>query len=327
MRELSKTYSLRDSIISYLHPLTEMRAALIPAYNEESRIAPVIVKAKKHVDLVIVCDDGSTDLTGEVAASLGARVIRHERNMGYGAALLTLFKEALEMNVSVAVTLDADGQHDADFIPTLIKPIEEGSADLVIGSRFVSGGRAHGISPLRKIALKVLNALGRRATGSGVVDTQSGMRAYSRRALEVAQRAVERGMGVSLGILREVSDSGLRVAEVPIVVSYAGSKPSKNPIAHFSELLATVLRIVLEERPLVYLGMPGAALLVVSMYFGLLTASLYLSTKYFSLPMAFISLSSLLLGILLIMASFQLYSIARIRTEIRKIHPRAQERK
>lgn len=296
-----------------------MRAALIPAYNEEAKIAPVILKARRHVDLVIVCDDGSTDLTGEVARSLGAYVIRHERNMGYGAALLTLFKKALEMNVSIAVTLDADGQHDPDLIPALMRPIEEGHADLVIGSRFVSGGSAPGISPFRKAALRVLNALGRRATGLGIRDTQSGMRAYSRRALEAAQGAVERGMGVSLGILREVRSSGLRVVEVPIVVRYDDSEPSKNPVAHFSELMATILRIVLEERPLIYLGIPGASLMIVSMYFGLLTASLYLSTRYFSLPMAFISLASLLLGILLIIASFQLYSIARIRAEIRKL--------
>lgn len=296
-----------------------MRAALIPAYNEESRIAPVILKAKRHVDLIIVCDDGSTDLTGEVARSLGAHVVRHERNMGYGAALLTLFKEALGMNVSIAVTLDADGQHDPDFIPALIKPIEEGSADFVIGSRFVSGGEALGISPMRKLALKLLNVLGRRAIGLRIADTQSGMRAYSRRALEVAQGAIERGMGVSLGILREVSEAGLRVAEVPIEVSYSGSKPSKNPAAHFSELVATILRIVLEERPLAYLGMPGVILIAVSMHFGLLAANLYLSTRYFSLPMAFISLASLLLGIILIIASFQLYSISRIRAEVRKL--------
>ncbi|MCS7102728.1 MAG: glycosyltransferase family 2 protein [Candidatus Korarchaeum sp.] len=296
-----------------------MKAALIPAYNEESRIAPVILKARRHVDLVIVCDDGSTDLTSEVARSLGAYVIKHERNMGYGAALLTLFKEALEVNVSIAVTLDADGQHDPDLIPALIKPIEEGIADLVIGSRFVSGGRTPGISPFRKLALRLLNILGRRATGLKVADTQSGMRAYSRRALEVAQGAVERGMGVSLGILKEASSSGLRVIEVPAVVSYVNSKSSKNPVTHFSELIATILRIVLEERPLAYLGVPGAILLAVSIHFGLWAANLYLSTNYFSLPMVFISLTSLLLGILLIVASFQLYSIARIRAEIRKL--------
>jgi glycosyltransferase involved in cell wall biosynthesis len=296
-----------------------MKAALIPAYNEEARIAPVIVKARRHVDLVIVCDDGSDDLTGEIARSLGAEVVRHERNMGYGAALLTLFKKALEMNVSLAVTIDADGQHDPDLIPALFKPIEEGRADFVIGSRFMEGSSTPGISPFRKLALKILNFLGRRATELRVSDTQSGMRAYSRRALEIAAGAIERGMGVSLGILRELSSHGLRVAEVPISVSYIGSKPSKNPVLHFSELIATILRIVLEERPLLYLGVPGAAMLIVSLYFGLFLLNLYFSTRYFSVPIAFISLGSLMLGIILIIAALQLYSIARIRAELRKI--------
>lgn len=296
-----------------------MKAALIPAYNEESRIAPVILKAKRHVDLVIVCDDGSSDLTSEVAKSLGAHVVRHDRNLGYGSALLTLFNEALRMGVSVAVTLDADGQHDPDFIPDLIRPIEWGEADLVIGSRFIEGASTPGISLVRKLALKFLNALGRKSIRMEVTDTQSGMRAYSRRALEVAARAVERGMGVSLGILNEVRSSGLRVAEVPITVKYTGNKPSKNPLLHFSELIATIIRIIVEERPLLYLGVPGAIMLLVSLYFGVFALNLYLSTKYFSIPMAFISLGSLLLGFLLIIASFQLYSIARIRAEVRKL--------
>lgn len=296
-----------------------MRAALIPAYNEEARIAPVIVKAKRHVDIVIVCDDGSNDLTGEIARSLGAEVVKHERNMGYGAALLTLFKKALEMNVSLAVTIDADGQHDPDLIPALFKPIEEGRADFVIGSRFMEGSSTPGISPFRKLALKILNVLGRRATELKISDTQSGMRAYSRRALEVAAGAIERGMGVSFGILKELSDHGLKVAEVPIRVSYIGSKPSKNPVLHFSELIATILRIVLEERPLLYLGIPGALMMIISLYFGLSLISLYFSTRYFSVPMAFISLGSLMLGIILIIAALQLYSIARIRAELRKI--------
>lgn len=296
-----------------------MKAALIPAYNEESRIAPVILKAKKHVDLVIVCDDGSIDLTSEVARSLGAHVIRHERNMGYGSALLTLFNEALKLGVSVAVTLDADGQHDPDFIPALIKPIEEGEADFVIGSRFLKGSLTPGISRARKLALKFLNALGRRSARIKVSDTQSGMRAYSRRALEAAARAVERGMGVSLGILNEISSSGLRVAEVPITVKYINSKSSKNPVLHFSELIATVIRMIVEERPLIYLGLPGVILMFISLYFGTFAVNLYLSTKYFSVPLALISLGSLLIGVILIIASLQFYSITRIRAEIRKL--------
>ncbi len=296
-----------------------MRAALIPAFNEESKIAPVILKAKKHVDIVLVCDDGSTDLTGEVARSLGAAVIRHERNMGYGAALRTLFKEALKRNIDVAVTLDADGQHDPDFIPHLVKPVEEGEADLVIGSRFVEGGSAPGMSPLRRLALRFLNLLGKKATKLEVRDTQSGMRAYSRRALEAALEAMERGMGVSLGILGEVRRVGLRVVEVPVTVSYEGAKPSKNPLLHFSELVATILRMVLEEKPIPYLGVPGVVLVLIGLYFAWWALTLYLSTKYFSVPMALISVGSSIAGFLLVITSFQLYSISKIRMEIRKL--------
>ena len=95
---------------------------------------------------------------------------------------------------TVAVTLDADGQHDPDFIPHLVKPVEEGEADLVIGSRFVEGGSAPGMSPLRRLALRFLNLLGKKATKLEVRDTQSGMRAYSRRALEAALEAMERSV-------------------------------------------------------------------------------------------------------------------------------------
>ena len=296
-----------------------MRAALIPAYNEESRIAPVILKARRHVDIVIVCDDGSSDMTSEVARDLGAVVVRHERNMGYGAALRTLFLEALRRDVDVAVTLDADGQHDPDFIPALIEPVERGEADVVIGSRFVEGGSAPGMSPLRRIALRFLNWVGRRAVKLDVRDTQSGMRAYSRKALEVAADAMERGMAVSYGILKEISGAGLKVIEVPITVNYGGARPSRNPVLHFSELIATLLRIILEERPLLYLGVPGALLVVVGLFFGWWALNLYLSTRYFSVPMALISVGSSIAGFLLIITSFQLYVIAKIRNELRRL--------
>ncbi len=299
-----------------------MRAALIPAYNEESRIAPVILKARRHVDLVIVCDDGSTDMTPEVARDLGAVVVRHGRNLGYGAALRTLFLEALKRDVDVAVTLDADGQHDPDFIPVLVEPVERGEADLVIGSRFVRGGGAPGMSRLRRLALAFLNLVGRRAVGLDVRDTQSGMRAYSRRALEVAADAMERGMGVSYGILREAAKAGLRVKEVPIKVSYGEARPSRNPVLHFSELVAALLRIVLEERPLLYLGIPGLLLVMVGLAFGWWALDLYLSTRYFSVPMALVSVGSSIAGFLLVITSFQLYVLAKLRAELRRLRRR-----
>ena len=94
--------------------------ACIPAFNEEDSIAKVILQARKYVDRVIVCDDGSEDFTDEIAESLGAFVIKHERNMGYGASLLSLFKEAQKMSADHVITLDGDGQHDAREIPILL---------------------------------------------------------------------------------------------------------------------------------------------------------------------------------------------------------------
>ena len=110
--------------------------ACIPAFNEEKTIAKVVLLTQKHVDKVVVCDDGSTDMTGEIAERLGAEVIRHERRLGYGAAIQSLFRRARELGADVMVTLDADLQHNPD-IPVLVKPLWEGGADIVVGSRFL----------------------------------------------------------------------------------------------------------------------------------------------------------------------------------------------
>jgi glycosyltransferase involved in cell wall biosynthesis len=111
--------------------------ACIPAYNEEKTIAKVIIKTQKYVDKVIVCDDGSKDMTSEIAERLGAIVIKHERNMGKGEALRNLFKKAMELNADIVITLDGDGQHDPDEIPSLINTLKEEKADIIIGSRFL----------------------------------------------------------------------------------------------------------------------------------------------------------------------------------------------
>jgi len=86
--------------------------ACIPAYNEEKTIGGVVVRALRYVDRVVVCDDGSRNLTGEIGGGWGAVVVRHEGNMGYEASLQSLFTEALRLGADVVVTLEGDGQHD-----------------------------------------------------------------------------------------------------------------------------------------------------------------------------------------------------------------------
>ena len=89
----------------------------IPAFNEEHTISRIVLEAQKFSDKVVVCDDGSTDYTAKIAEGLGADVIRHERNDGYGASIKSLFLRAHELNADVFVTLDADGQHEPNEIP------------------------------------------------------------------------------------------------------------------------------------------------------------------------------------------------------------------
>ena len=110
----------------------------IPAFNEENTIARVVLEAQKYADVVVVCDDGSSDLTCEIAERLGTDVVKHERNLGYGAAIKSLFERARALDADVLVTLDADGQHDPQEIPKVVWPVANCVADVVIGSRFMT---------------------------------------------------------------------------------------------------------------------------------------------------------------------------------------------
>ena len=114
-----------------------MIIGLIPAYNEEKTIARVVLDTLKYCDKVIVCDDGSSDMTAEISRNLGAIVIRHGKNRGYGAAINTIFQKAVEIESDILVTFDADGQHRIEDIPKLLIPIEKNGVDIVIGSRFL----------------------------------------------------------------------------------------------------------------------------------------------------------------------------------------------
>ncbi|RLE48629.1 MAG: glycosyltransferase family 2 protein, partial [Candidatus Methanomethylicota archaeon] len=260
--------------------------ACIPAYNEENTIAKVILKTKKYVDKIIVCDDGSTDMTAEIAEALGAEVIRHERNMGYGAAIGSLFQRAREENADIMITLDADGQHDPDDIPRLIKPIMDQEADIVIGSRFLT--KDVEIPAYRKIGIKVINWI-MRAKAKAITDTQSGYRAYSKRALQLIKPA-EMGMGVSTEILLKAEQSNLKIKEVPIRISYKVEQPSTiNPLTHALDVIFSTIKQLSIRHPLMFYGIPGAISLLVALGAGLVLIHLFNTTRYFSLPLAIIA--------------------------------------
>ena len=109
----------------------------LPAYNEEEKIASIITKLKTVADQIIVCNDGSTDLTGKIAENMGVMVVNHPKNLGYGAAIKSLFQKFAESESDILVTFDADGQHRVEDIKIVSEPIIKNEADIVIGSRFV----------------------------------------------------------------------------------------------------------------------------------------------------------------------------------------------
>lgn len=293
--------------------------ACIPAYNEEKTIAKVIVKAMNHVDKVLVCDDGSTDMTAEIAKRLGAEVIRHERNMGKGAALRTLFMRAEELSSDVIVTLDGDGQHDPSEIPKIIDPIVRGEADMVVGSRFISGSWMD--APLyRRFGLRLINLFSKKEVKDVVRDTQSGFRAYSSKLLNLVRNCEVDGYGVEMEQLVVAVKNGFRVVEVPVTVKYEGLERTskRNPVRHGAEIIGTALRLVVEERPLFFLGIPGFLLIVAGLFAGAYLFWYFNMTRYFSVPIALITLGSLFLGAMFLITSLLLYAIRRLKKDIQK---------
>lgn len=217
---------------------------VIPAYNACHTIAEVIFKSMDCVDKVVVYDDGSTDATRFIAEKCGATVIGDINNRGKGYALKSLFEFISRFSTDVVVTIDADMQHDPEDIPSIIGPILDGDADVVIGVR-------SGMSKYRALGNKLLDFLSRRKS------SQSGFRAYSKKALDVLGLK-EKGFAIDSEILMQL-EGKVRIRRVPIQTKYDRFSHTKNPVSHFKE----VFTFLFLKRPLLNLGLLGAILFLV----------------------------------------------------------------
>ena len=237
--------------------------AVIPAYNEERFIGSVVLAARNYCDVVIVVDDGSTDHTAELAEAAGAHVVRRP-NGGKGAALNTGFEVALRYRPCATVILDGDAQHDPAEIAEVARPILDGEADVVIGSRFLSSDR-RSIPWWRQIGQVALTIATNRASGVKLSDSQTGYRAFSSSALRDLKFR-SKGLSVESEMQFLLKDSSLRLVEVPIHVRYLdGNK--RNPITHGLSIIDTIMALVARRRPLLFFTVPGLTLAVVGLLF------------------------------------------------------------
>ena len=284
----------------------------IPAYNEEKNIAKIIVKLKKTVDQIIVCDDGSTDSTSVIAESLGAIVIKHPKNLGYGSAIRSIFLKSKEINAEVLVTIDADGQHKIEDIKKVIKPVVDGQADISIGSRFLEEGDN---SPkYRKLGIKIITKVTNSSLSEKITDAQSGFRAYNNKVLQSLTPS-DSGMGISTEILIKSSNLGFKIAEVPTEIQYKGKTSSQNPVSHGTEVLMSTLKYISIERPLRFYGIPSFIFFVIGLTFTFLSIEYYAEVGRLNTNITLLAGGTLLIAMILAITAILLYSLVSVVRE------------
>ena len=285
----------------------------IPAFNEEKNIAGIITKLADITDTIIVCNDGSSDLTSDIAEKMGAFVINHEKNLGYGAAIRSIFLKAKELDGDILVTFDADGQHRIEDIEQVTKPIIDQEADLVIGSRFLDESEKE-VPRYRKVGIKVITKITNASIKKQLTDSQSGFRAYSKKVLNELNPS-ELGMGISTEILIKASSKNFRITEVPIKILYAGDTSTHNPVSHGSSVILSTIKYTSIEHPLKFYGIPSMILFIIGISFTYLSAEYYAEIGRLNTNLTIIAAGTVLIAVVLLITSILLYSLVSVVRE------------
>jgi len=224
---------------------------IMPAYNAGKTIERVFARipdhVKKRVRQYVVVNDGSSDDTDAALDRLEKQypdlaVLKHEKNLGYGAAEKTLLNYALKEGAEIAILLHSDGQYSPEKIPDLIKPFDNNQADIVQGSRMKGGGALKGGMPLYKFAAnKALTFIENLSFGMKMAEFHSGYMLYARKALlEIPFNKLSDSFDFDLEMLVMAKIKGLRIVEVPIPTIYASETSHLNPVKYGFDVLAVV---------------------------------------------------------------------------------------
>ncbi|MCZ6689384.1 MAG: glycosyltransferase family 2 protein [Planctomycetota bacterium] len=213
--------------------------AIIPAFNEASRIAGVVGGVQDRGVTPVVIDDGSADTTADAARREGAVVLRHSSNLGKGVALMTGFKHALDRGLDAVITLDGDGQHDPAEIPKFISHAERGGDDMVLGSRM---GDVVSMPLIRKWTNQATSAVVSRLAHARIMDSQSGYRLIRTRVLRAVD-LVSLRYDLESEILIQAARRGFRISEIPVRTIYEGSTSDIRPGLDALRFIRLVLRL------------------------------------------------------------------------------------
>jgi glycosyltransferase involved in cell wall biosynthesis len=191
---------------------------IIPVFNEEETLRGVILGIRSFLSQadILVVNDGSTDSTGNIAREEGVLILEHPYNMGIGATMQTGFLYALNNGYNIAVQIDGDGQHDARFITSLIKPILDGQANLVIGTRYLSDGGFKSTF-LRKLGIRFFTTIIWIFTGKKITDPTSGFRAMDRKGIELFSKEYPSDYP-EVEALISAYKKGLHFQEIPVTM-------------------------------------------------------------------------------------------------------------
>ena len=285
----------------------------IPAFNEEKNIASIITKLMNITDSIIVCNDGSSDLTSKIAEKMGAEVINHEKNLGYGAAIRSIFLKAKELDGDILVTFDADGQHRIEDIENVTAPIINQEAELVIGSRFLDDSEKE-VPQYRKVGIKVITKITNASIKEKLTDSQSGFRAYSKKVVDELNPS-ELGMGISTEILIKASSKNFKIIEVPIKILYSGDTSTHNPISHGSSVILSTIKYTSIEHPLKFYGIPSVIFFVIGITFTYLSAQYYAEIGRLSTNLTIVAAGTVLIAVVLLITSILLYTLVSVVRE------------
>ncbi len=285
---------------------------VVPAHNEDRTIGSLVHKLRGLVEHVIVVDDGSCDQTAEIGRSAGAQVISHSRNNGKGVALATGFEAARALEPRAVVVIDADGQHCVEELPRLVAPVLSGLADIVIGSRYLK--ETQGVPVHRVVGHRVFNWITGAVAGVGSSDSQSGYRAFSRRAVEVLLPH-SAGFSVESEMQFIAREHRLRLQEVPVTIRYL-EPPKRNVVGHGLGVLNGLLQLVGQYRPLLFNGLTGMLALLSGLALGALVLARYREVGILALGYALVTVMLVVFGIVFSATGLILHSTRALLVDL-----------